>query len=127
MRKGGCDPGRFLHHGAGRIDDRRATCRGSVRRLPRCPVRARAFRAALTVLARPGRIETIRGGSAPLPVSPAAATLLLTLCDGETPLHLAGDHDAPEVRALIAFHRRADRRARSGDVRARTLGGAGTP
>jgi len=65
---------------------------------------ARAFRAALNTLARPGRIEELAGGTAPAPVSAAAATLLLTLCDAETPLHLAGAHDTDEVRAWIAFH-----------------------
>lgn len=65
---------------------------------------ARAFRAALFVLARPGRIETLNGAKAPAPVSPAAATLLLTLCDGETPLYLAPGHDRPEVCDWIAFH-----------------------
>lgn len=65
---------------------------------------ARAFRGALSALARPGRIETISGATAPAPVSPAAATLLLTLCDGETPLFLAPGHDTPELRAWVAFH-----------------------
>lgn len=65
---------------------------------------ARAFRAALNALARPGRVETLAGGTAPAPVSAAAATLLLTLCDAETPLHLAGAQDTDAVRAWIAFH-----------------------
>ena len=34
---------------------------------------ARAFRAALNALARPGRIEPLAGGVAPAPVSPAAS------------------------------------------------------
>jgi alpha-D-ribose 1-methylphosphonate 5-triphosphate synthase subunit PhnH len=65
---------------------------------------ARAFRAALDALARPGRIVTLSGGAAPAPLSTAAATLLLTLCDGETPLYLAPGHDAPQVRDWVAFH-----------------------
>lgn len=65
---------------------------------------ARAFRSALSVLARPGRIETISGGSAPAPVSTAAATLLLTLCDRETPLFLAPGHDSQAVGDWVAFH-----------------------
>jgi alpha-D-ribose 1-methylphosphonate 5-triphosphate synthase subunit PhnH len=68
------------------------------------PQAARAFRAAMNALARPGRIETISGARAPAPVSSAAATLLLTLCDGETPLHLAPGHDGPEIRDWVAFH-----------------------
>ena len=65
---------------------------------------ARAFRSALTALARPGRIETLAGAQAPAPFSPAAATLLLTLGDGETPLYLAGAHDTGAARDWIAFH-----------------------
>lgn len=65
---------------------------------------ARAFRAALNTLARPGTIETLSGATAPAPVSPAAAALLLTLCDRETPLYLASGHDGRAVRDWIAFH-----------------------
>ncbi|SET88745.1 phosphonate C-P lyase system protein PhnH [Oceanicella actignis] len=65
---------------------------------------AHAFRAALQALARPGRIERIASAQAPDPVSPAAAGLLLTLCDAETPVHLASSHDSPALREWIAFH-----------------------
>jgi len=65
---------------------------------------ARAFRAALNAMARPGVIETVSGGDAPAPVSPAAALLLLTLCDAETPIYLAPGHDTQDVRDWIAFH-----------------------
>ncbi|MEM8755639.1 MAG: phosphonate C-P lyase system protein PhnH, partial [Pseudomonadota bacterium] len=65
---------------------------------------ARAFRAALEAMARPGRIETIAGAAPPAPLSAAAGALILTLCDGETPLHLAGAWDAPAIRAWVAFH-----------------------
>ncbi|MCE8009150.1 phosphonate C-P lyase system protein PhnH [Aestuariivita sp.] len=65
---------------------------------------ATGFRAALSALARPGRIEEIAGAQAPSPVSDAAATLLLVLCDPETPIHLAGACDTPEIREWIAFH-----------------------
>ncbi len=65
---------------------------------------ARAFRAALQALARPGRIEPIRGATPPAPCSPAVGALLLTLCDPETGLFLAPSHDIPALRAWIAFH-----------------------
>ncbi len=65
---------------------------------------AHAFRAALTAMARPGRIARIAGTRPPAPLSVAAGTLILTLCDPEAPVHLAGGHDRPEVRAWIAFH-----------------------
>ena len=65
---------------------------------------AQGFRAALNAMARPGRIETVAGATAPAPVSVAAAVLLLTLCDRETPLYLAPGHDGAEIRSWIAFH-----------------------
>ncbi len=65
---------------------------------------AQAFRATLNVLARPGVIATVAGAVPPAPLSVAAGVLVLTLTDGSTPLHLAGGHDRPEVRAWIAFH-----------------------
>lgn len=65
---------------------------------------AHAFRAALSAMARPGRIERIAGARPPAPLSVAAGTLILTLCDPEAPVHLAGAHDTPEIRAWIAFH-----------------------
>ncbi|SIS56570.1 phosphonate C-P lyase system protein PhnH [Paracoccus saliphilus] len=65
---------------------------------------AHAFRAILSVMARPGTISTLGAVSGPAPISPAAATVLLTLCDRTTPLHLAGAHDSPVLRDWIAFH-----------------------
>jgi alpha-D-ribose 1-methylphosphonate 5-triphosphate synthase subunit PhnH len=65
---------------------------------------AHAFRAAMSVMARPGRIERLAGACPPAPLSGAAGVLILTLCDPETPVHLAGAHDTPEVRGWIAFH-----------------------
>ena len=65
---------------------------------------ARGFRAALSTMARPGRIETVSGATAPAPCSTAAAVLLLTLCDPETPLYLAPGHDTGATREWIAFH-----------------------
>ncbi|RMC35453.1 phosphonate C-P lyase system protein PhnH [Paracoccus alkanivorans] len=65
---------------------------------------AHAFRAILTAMARPGTIATLQTAPGPAPISPAAATVLLTLCDRTTPLHLAGAHDSPALRNWIAFH-----------------------
>ena len=65
---------------------------------------ARAFRAALNVMARPGRIEEVRGATPPEPLSVAAGVLILTLCDAETPIHLAGETDCLAVREWITFH-----------------------
>ncbi len=65
---------------------------------------ARAFRAAMNAMARPGQIVEIPGASPPEPLSKAAGALILTLCDSETVIHLAGAHDTPAIRAWIAFH-----------------------
>ncbi len=63
-----------------------------------------AFRACLDVMARPGRIGTLRGAVPPPPLSVAAGTLLLTLCDAQTPVWLGASIDNPMIRNWIAFH-----------------------
>ncbi|MEM7269066.1 MAG: phosphonate C-P lyase system protein PhnH [Pseudomonadota bacterium] len=65
---------------------------------------AYAFRAVLDAMARPGTITQIVGATPPAPLSIAAGSVLLTLCDGETPLHLAGAADCKAVRDWITFH-----------------------
>lgn len=65
---------------------------------------AQAFRAAMNVMARPGTIQILRGARPPEPLSPAAGMLILTLCDPDTPLFLAGKWDTADVRAWISFH-----------------------
>ena len=65
---------------------------------------ARAFRAAMRVMARPGTIESLDAARPPSPVSVAAGTLLLTLCDHETGVYLAGAYDTAELREWLAFH-----------------------
>lgn len=65
---------------------------------------ARAFRAALDAMARPGTRHRLAGPVPPAGLSPAAAGLLLTLCDAETPLHRSGPTAAPDVADWIGFH-----------------------
>ena len=65
---------------------------------------ARAFRAALDALSRPGLIVPVDGASPPAPLSVAAGVLILTLCDDTTPLYLAGGHDCAALRDWIIFH-----------------------
>ena len=65
---------------------------------------ARAFRAALNAMARPGRIETVDDLAPPAPMSPAAAALVVVLCDPDTGLFLAPSHDTPAIRDWIRFH-----------------------
>jgi alpha-D-ribose 1-methylphosphonate 5-triphosphate synthase subunit PhnH len=60
------------------------------------------FRAVLDAVARPGRVQSVTGMSAPVPLCDAAAAVLLTLVDHETPLRL--DPDAGAARDWIAFH-----------------------
>ena len=65
---------------------------------------ARAFRAAMEAMARPGQIMALPVADPPAPLSSAAAVLLLTLVDHETSLYLAGAHDTPAVREWLTFH-----------------------
>lgn len=65
---------------------------------------AHAFRALMDVMARPGRIALLSGAAPPAPLSVAAGTLILALCDGETGIHLAPSVDTGAVRDWITFH-----------------------
>jgi len=65
---------------------------------------ARAFREVLAAMARPGTIRQVAGALPPAPVSIAAGVVLLTLCDGTTPLHLSGAADCQAMRDWVAFH-----------------------
>jgi alpha-D-ribose 1-methylphosphonate 5-triphosphate synthase subunit PhnH len=60
------------------------------------------FRAVLDAMARPGRIHSVSGVSGSAPLCNAAAAVLLTLADQETPLWL--DPAAARVGEWIAFH-----------------------
>lgn len=65
---------------------------------------AHAFRSLMEAMARPGSIQDISGAQPPAPLSQAAGAVLLTLCDTDTPVYLAGDADCDAVRAWLAFH-----------------------
>lgn len=65
---------------------------------------AHAFRAALEVMARPGRIETVCGARPPEPLSLAAGILALTLLDSTTGLYLAPSWSGDAVRDWLRFH-----------------------
>lgn len=60
------------------------------------------FRALLDALARPGTIHTLEQPAPPPPLAPAAAALILTLIDAETPLWL--DPAAALAADWITFH-----------------------
>lgn len=65
---------------------------------------ASAFRVALDVMARPGVISEISGAVPPKPLSVAAASVLLVLCDGETPIWLAPELRIDAVQDWLRFH-----------------------
>ncbi|MEO0939116.1 MAG: phosphonate C-P lyase system protein PhnH [Pseudomonadota bacterium] len=65
---------------------------------------AHAFRSVMQAMARPGTIHEVTGAEPPAPLSPAAGAVLLTLCDADTPVYLAGSADCDPVRAWLAFH-----------------------
>lgn len=65
---------------------------------------AHAFRSLLEAMARPGTDHRLSGVTPPAPLSVAAGAVVLTLCDADTPIHLAGAADCAGVRDWIAFH-----------------------
>ena len=65
---------------------------------------AHAFRNVMEAMARPGTVHTISGAEPPAPLSKAAGSVLLTLCDMDTPVYLAGGADTDAVREWLAFH-----------------------
>ncbi|MEP3846559.1 MAG: phosphonate C-P lyase system protein PhnH [Paracoccaceae bacterium] len=65
---------------------------------------AHAFRSVMKAMACPGQIQDITGAEPPAPLSAAAGSVLLTLCDMDTPVYLAGDAENDDVRAWLAFH-----------------------
>lgn len=66
---------------------------------------ARAFRAILESMARPGRINVLETGlDTPAPLLQTTAAVLLTLVDYDTPLWLSPDLRRPEVEAYLRFH-----------------------
>lgn len=65
---------------------------------------ARAFRAALDAMARPGAIRALAGAQPPAPLSVAAGVLCLTLLDAETPVWLAPALRGGDLIGWLTFH-----------------------
>lgn len=65
---------------------------------------AHAFRSVMEAMARPGTWHDIAGAEPPAHLSPAAGAVLLTLCDTDTPVYLAGEADCADVRGWLSFH-----------------------
>jgi alpha-D-ribose 1-methylphosphonate 5-triphosphate synthase subunit PhnH len=65
----------------------------------------RNFRAVMTAMARPGRLEILdASAAAPAPLAPAAAALLLSLADHDTPVWLDAVLATSEIEAWLRFH-----------------------
>lgn len=64
------------------------------------------FRVLLTALSRPCQPQALPSQlpAAPAPLPASCAAVLLTLCDGDTPLWLAPTYNTSEVRAWLRFH-----------------------
>ena len=65
---------------------------------------AHAFRGLMEAMARPGTIHTVSRAAPPEGLSLAAGVAILTLCDPETSVHLAGGADIQAVREWVTFH-----------------------
>ncbi|MBB3995424.1 alpha-D-ribose 1-methylphosphonate 5-triphosphate synthase subunit PhnH [Sulfitobacter undariae] len=65
---------------------------------------ATAFRGVMEAMARPATVHVLQDAQPPAPLSVAAGVVLLTLCDTDTPIYLAGDVDCCAVRDWITFH-----------------------
>lgn len=65
------------------------------------------FRAALDAMARPGSLRAIEGVEPPEGLSPAAAGLVATLADAETPLWLPERLRGGAAERWVAFHANA--------------------
>jgi alpha-D-ribose 1-methylphosphonate 5-triphosphate synthase subunit PhnH len=63
-----------------------------------------AFRAMMDAMARPGTVRRLADTAAPMPLSPSAAAIALTLLDYETPFWLDAPLAAAEVARFISFH-----------------------
>ena len=65
---------------------------------------AGAFRGTMDAMARPGQTRKVTGAMPPEPLCVAAGSVLLALCDTDTPLYLAGEADCAAVRDWVSFH-----------------------
>jgi alpha-D-ribose 1-methylphosphonate 5-triphosphate synthase subunit PhnH len=63
-----------------------------------------AFRGIMQAMAQPGTIHVLSGAAPPEPLSLAAGATILTLCDTDTEVYLAGRYNCAEVRSWIRFH-----------------------
>lgn len=68
------------------------------------PDSARAFRAILQAMARPGTIQPAAGATPPAPVPPAMGLVALTLADADAPVWLSPRLAATDFPDWIRFH-----------------------
>lgn len=77
----------------------------------------RAFRAIMDAMARPGSLQTAKPVAPPAPLCGLAGTVLLTLCDSDTPVWLDPSLEGSgRVWEWIAFHTDAVRASNIGDA-----------
>lgn len=62
-----------------------------------------SFRAVMDAMARPGEVRALRGSDAPAPLARAAAALVQSLADYETPIWLDTPLAVPAVKEWIRF------------------------
>ena len=65
---------------------------------------ANSFRTLMDLLAHPGKIVSLDLCTPPKPLSVSAGTILLTLCDSETPIYLTQNYAVNNVKDWITFH-----------------------
>lgn len=65
---------------------------------------SQSFRVIMNAMAKPGQIDTLIGATPPSGMSVACGTLLLTLCDADTKVHLAGGMATQLIRDWLTFH-----------------------
>ncbi|MEO0341929.1 MAG: phosphonate C-P lyase system protein PhnH [Pseudomonadota bacterium] len=66
-----------------------------------------AFRAVMTAMARPGAAFEVLDVEPPVGLSPAAASVALTLFDIETPVYLGASVNTPDIKQWLLFHTNA--------------------
>jgi alpha-D-ribose 1-methylphosphonate 5-triphosphate synthase subunit PhnH len=65
---------------------------------------SQSFRVIMNAMAKPGQIGQLGGATPPNGISVACGTLLLTLCDADTKVHLAGGMATQLIRDWLTFH-----------------------
>ena len=68
---------------------------------------AQVFRAVMNAMARPGQVQEVLDVIPPQGLSPAAASVALTLFDRETSIYIGKDFQTPAIKDWLTFHTNA--------------------